>query len=252
MNAATARIRGFGSLEAAMSRHVLAVLAALALAGCATTGGNSYYYDRDGDYYYGGPRADVVIDSGTRYYGGAGYAGFGGYGYSPWGWGGYGYGGYGYGYGYGGYGYLPWYYSTPIWSAPHEHPDPRDGRNARVERERSGRGALVDRSSDIQRPKYATPSYDRRASQPNVFRRDAMPGSGFAPVERGIRQRPSNGISGDSRPAASMPRRSAAPSGFESRQQSAPVRAPAPRPQMAPSREAPAASSGRAAATRRE
>lgn len=222
-----------------MSRQIFAALAVLALAGCATTGGNSYYYDRDGDYYYGGASADVVINPGVRYYGAGGYGyGYGGgYGYSSGFWGGYGWGG--------GYSYYPWYYSTPIWSAPHVNHDRNIARQQRVERDRSGRSALAERADRVPMQARSAPQHDWRAPmtpQRNpVLRRDVSPSTGFAPSpgQRAQQRMPVQ------RPDVS--RGSAVDRGFAPQQRSA----PAPRVQSAPSRSAPPASS-RTPSTRRE
>lgn len=90
-----------------LAMTLFGAVALAAIAGCATSP-RSYYSD-GGDYYYGAPRADVIVDYGLSYgypgwsYGLGGYGG--GYGYGG-GFGGY-YGGFG-GYGYHGYGYSPW------------------------------------------------------------------------------------------------------------------------------------------------
>jgi hypothetical protein len=218
-----------------MSRQLLALLGTLTLAGCATTGGHSYYYDREGDYYYAAPRADVILDS-SRYYGGAGlHYGWGGYAYSPWGWGGY--SGYGYG-----YGFSPWYYPSPIWVTPKPPAATRDGRIARVERERSGRGALLERG-DVARPDLSPPYRPAADSRRDMFSRDAMPSTNYSPMQR-ERRAPVGAERRESNSAFDVSRRSVPQFDSARRPTSAPpLRAPSPSPRthsVPPSRSVPA------------
>lgn len=141
-----------------MSRHAPFLLAALLLAGCATTPGTSYYYDGDGDYYYADDTADVAFDG--SYYGGSGYGGWGyGSGYAS---------GFGYGYGFGGYGgfYPSWYYGYPVaawWSWPDTHDHGAD-RMDRLQRDRALRSELAARPT-FQAPRLARPDQVQAAAR---------------------------------------------------------------------------------------
>lgn len=233
-----------------MSRHILIALVLAMLAGCATTARNTYYYDQDGDYYYGANSADVIIDSGPSYSGYAGYGygyGFGGYGgYSPW-------------FGGGGFGYSPWAYGYgPIWLAPYPSIDHRAARRDRVDRDRVARQALTERPSGGDRSRAAkadrtSASRDALGNQrfaPN--RRDALPSADFAPSQRAPMNRSPRDFAVP-RPIGAEASRNMAP------QQRVPPRsdagsmrpAPAPRMQSAPQRSAPPAAQ-RAPSTRRE
>lgn len=210
-----------------MSRQIFAAIAVLALAGCATSGSNSYYYDRDGDYY-SGTSAGVVTNPGVRYYGAVDYGygyGYGAGGYGPGLWGGYGWGG--------GYSYYPWYYSTPIWSAPHVHENRATARQMRVERDRSGRSGFAERPDRAPIQARSAPQSDwrghmtpQRNSSP---RREASRSSGFAPApsQRAPAQR------------FDSPQRPSRDSGFAPQQRSA----PSVRTQSAPQRSVPPARS---------
>jgi hypothetical protein len=125
-----------------MKRPLLVAMTLLLMAGCASTGSNYYSYEGSGDYYYGSPQSDVVIDSSPYAFGSGGYAPGFGYGY------GYGYG-YGFPYSYWGFGYQPigWLPSIPS-------PDPSLSRGARVEQERLLRSGLVRRET-VQAPESA-------------------------------------------------------------------------------------------------
>jgi hypothetical protein len=129
-----------------MKRPLFAAMSLLLLAGCASTGSNYYSYEGSGDYYYGSPGSDVVINSSPYGYGAGGYVPGFGFGHVF---------GYGYGYGYGGpYSYWGYGY-PPIWwlpSAPYQ--GPTESRTTRVERERALRGGLVRRES-VQAPESA-------------------------------------------------------------------------------------------------
>jgi hypothetical protein len=114
-----------------MLRQLAILIAAAALAGCATD--YSYRGGAGGDYYYGRPSVEYYdygygAPYGSAYgYPGSWYGGVGiGYGY------GYGYGGYGYPYGYYGGGYYPPYW----WYRPHRphhpHKPPQDDAPPRV------------------------------------------------------------------------------------------------------------------------
>jgi hypothetical protein len=190
-----------------MFRQGLTVFALLVLAGCATTGGNAYHYDDQGDYYYGNNSADVIVDSGPAGFGHAGYGhGFGwnlGYGNTV------GYG-FGYGYGYGGYygPYAPWYVGYyPHWGWPGStHDDPSHGRDGRVHTERALRSGLVMRRT-IQAPD------------------SAKRGRGFVPARSGLIGSPLPLAS--SRPSFRQPLATPAPNRSTSRA-SAPVHSPSP------------------------
>ncbi|HMM67507.1 MAG TPA: hypothetical protein PKC03_11245 [Dokdonella sp.] len=161
-----------------MYRQFLTLLLLSTLAGCATTSGNSYNYDDNGDYYYGSGRADVVVDSHSSGFGYAGL-GYGGYGSGY----GYGYGlGFGYGFGYPRYGSLfyPWGYGwSPIWAPPPVYIVERNWRDARVQQDRSQRSFLLARPA-ADAPESA--SYARRA---RAMPADALRGPGrFDPGKR--------------------------------------------------------------------
>ena len=169
-----------------MLRPVLVALSLMTLAGCATTGGNSYSYDADGDYYSGPAGADVVIDSTPSYYGGPGFGH--GYGYGS---------GFGYGYGYGGI-YSPWGYGylPVVWWPGNSQPDEYVLRQQRIERDRVGRVALVWRPT-VQAPTAlmrvspgsGLPVSDfRRSNDDARYFRARAPSSIFAPAgSRGSR-----------------------------------------------------------------
>ena len=128
-----------------MKRHAMALLSALLLAGCATTGSNYYGHEGSGDYYYGSPTADVYIDSPgyVRHH----WSFNGGFGH-----------GYGYPYSWWGYGY------PPIWWQPLQpHDQPGVLRGERVERDRATRSALTRRDT-VQAPASAT-----RLQSPSVY-----------------------------------------------------------------------------------
>ncbi len=199
-----------------MKRHAMALLSALLLAGCATTGSNYYGHEGSGDYYYGSPTADVYIDSPDHV---RHYAGFnGGFGY--------GYGGYGYGYPYSwwGHGY------RPIWWQPLQpHDQPGVLRGERVERDRASRSALIRRDT-VHAPEAATmfraqPAYPQSSMGPRVNADAGMPRASSPRVM--VAPQPVA-------PARSVaPVRSAAP---VSRSGSAPMRSSSPPP---PTRSAP-------------
>ena len=170
-----------------MSRAIPLLLMLLMLGGCATTSGTAYYYEGDGDYYYGADSADIVVDSDGPGFGfafghGPGY----GYGYS----GGFGYGyGLGYGYGYGGYfgGYSPWYFGYfpyPWWSFPSDH-DNGPGRGALVQRDRALRSSLAARPT-VASPLLAKPGglqpFARTGRPGSAVRND--PAAGWEPFAR--------------------------------------------------------------------
>ena len=196
-----------------MSPKISLLLTALLLAGCATTPGTSYYYDGDGDYYYGDASADVIVDSYGPSYG----AGYGGWGY------GHGYGaGFGY-YGYGGYGgfYPSWYYGYPAyawWLWPPHHDNGAD-RMGRLQQDRAWRSSIAarptiqahmakwDRDGAFARP---APLLRRQVdSSPRRF-------EGSLPTQNGPRVRPA--------PAPTM--RSSAPAPHRSQPSMQPTPAP--------------------------
>jgi hypothetical protein len=203
-----------------MKRPLFAATSLLLLAGCASTGSNYYSYEGSGDYYYGAPRSNVVIDSSSYGSGLGGYAPGFGYGHA------FGYG-YGYGYGYGapysywGYGY------QPIWWVPSvPYQDPSQSRLARVERERSVRSGLVRRET-VQAPesaKWLSPRSDPGSRQ--GFNGRQL--SGHVPSQSRMRTSNSMRQTAPARSAPALPSRSTMPRAVFS---PAPARsAPPPRP----------------------
>lgn len=172
-----------------MSPKISLLLTALLLAGCATTPGTSYYYDGDGDYYYGDASADVIVEDSGPSFGASGHGGWGyGHGYA---------GGFGY-YGAGGYGgfYPSWYYGYPAyawWLWPNPHDNGSD-RMSRLQRDRAWRSTIAARPT-IQAPmaKWDRDEAFMRQRAPLLPRQfDSGPRrfEGPAPAQNGPRVRP--------------------------------------------------------------
>jgi hypothetical protein len=184
-----------------MKRPLFTAMSLLLLAGCASTGSNYYSYEGSGDYYYGSPRSDVVIDSSPYGSGWGAYAPGFGYGHGF----GYGYGfGYGSPYSYWGYGY------QPIWWVPSvPYQDPTQSRLARVERERALRSGMFRRET-VQAPESArwlSPRSDPGSSQGINDRQTSW----RVPAQSRMRISNSTQRSAPARSAPAMPSRSSMP-----------------------------------------
>ena len=200
-----------------MSHATPLLLGVLLLAGCATTPGTSYYYDGDGDYYYGDGSADLVIDAPRPSWGGYG---------SGWGYG-YGYGGgfgYGPGYGFGGYGgfHPSWYYGYPVypWWLWSDHHDDGMDRVSRLQHDRALRSGV------LARPTIQAPVSARRGRFEGPVRQQAPLLRRVEPAPRRFDGPAPRGSPGTARPA---PQRSA-PSAAPAPRHSAPVMRSAPPP----------------------
>lgn len=191
-------------------RMSIAILAAAALAGCATGYG---YRGGSGDYYYGRGGGYDYYDYGTSYYG---YGGYGhGYG-SPYSY----YGGYGYPYAY--YGYPYYYYPRP---PGHDHGDGPDNIDRSQRRhpypglpDKSGvdRGTLTvgPQGPDAARSRIRDPQELRSGSQ---FRQPAP--AARQPIGRPVRSLPPPRTN----PGRSAPAPRPAPVRSEAPRRSAPV-----------------------------
>lgn len=243
---------------------LLGIAALASLVGCATAP-RSYYSD-GGDYYYGAPRADVIVDYSSSYgYPGWSY-GLGGYG-GGYGYGGY-YGGYGYyggGYGYG-YGYSPWWGyrgHNPGWKPQ----QPQYERRARVDSDiafrqgASGRERPVaPRSAGFAPERSGASTVRQSAGRAPAFapRSDGVRSSGYAPEMRAgmsdNRRAPLSGIGPrvQSNPTPGVGRPSSrAPRNQTFQPQSAPRAAPSFRSAPAPSRAPAPASRSQSPPTRK-
>lgn len=196
-----------------MRRSFLSLMTVLLMSGCASTGSNYYSYEGRGDYYYGSPTADVVIDSSGYGYGYSG-AEFG-YGY------GFGYGGYGYGNPYSYYGYG---YQSGWWIPSHPHYDPNEFRDSRAEHERLSRSALVRRET-IQAPESAKWYRQQQAARTSSMSPYARPDSSANRVPSWQQRAP---VSRRSAPIRSSSTIQSAPSPVRSAPPPAPMRSPPP------------------------
>lgn len=191
-----------------MRRPLLTLFSMLLMSGCASTGSNYYSYEGRGDYYYGAPGADVVIDS----------SGYGhGYGY------GFGYVGYGYGnpYSYWGYGY------QPVWWIPsYPHQEPSESRIGRAEHERASRSALARRDT-IQAPESAKWFQQQQAPRASFLGPYARPN---ASAERNSSMQRRAPTGQRSAPIRRSPTIQSAPTMSRSAPAPAPMRSPPPPP----------------------